>query len=216
MKLLRLLLPIFIVIVSITQLKSEESEDDVIHLLKLGEKFENTKLLLTPIKKSQNILRSSISKINAECCDENFPKKKEVAEIKNILQDCLDTNCGKYMMPLYNKKKPPAKLIALRLVKSIDDLILENQNFRYEQLSKKLEISRLKKLENEKDEKVLKKNIEELENENAKLKDTVDKMLKNYQKKIADLDEKNEQLEEDFNKAFEMLPKYKQKEFSKK
>ena len=31
---------------------------------------------------------------------------------------------------------------------------------------------------------------------------------------FADLEEKNEQLEEDFHKAFEMLPKYKQKEFA--
>ncbi len=155
---------------------AEETKIDVLDLLNVGKQFENTKIILTPIKKTQSILKSSIAKIDSECCDENFPKKNEIAEIKSILQDCLDTNCGKYMLPLFNKKKPPAKLIALKLVNKIDDLILENQNFKYEQLSKKLEVNRSKKLENEKDTKVLKENIDELEKENVKLKDTVDKI----------------------------------------
>ena len=43
-------------------------------------------IILTPIKRTQSILKSSIAKIDAECCDENFTKKDEVAEIKNILQ----------------------------------------------------------------------------------------------------------------------------------
>ena len=41
-------------------------------------------------------------------------------------------------------------------------------------------------------------------------------MLNNYQKKIANLEEKNKQLEEDFQKAYNMLPKHKRKELSKK
>ena len=208
---------VFLTIFSYSQfLIAEEAKVDVIDLLNLGKQFENTKIILTPIKKTQSILKSSIAKIDNECCDENFPKKNEITEIKSILQDCLDTNCGKYMLPVFSKKKPPAKLIALRLVNKIDDLILENQNFRYEQLSKKLDVNRSKKLENEKDTKVLKENIDELEKENTKLKDTVDKMLKNYQTKIIKLEEKNKQLEEDFQKAYDMLPKRKQKEFSKK
>ena len=206
---------VFLTIFSYSQfLIAEEAKVDVIDLLNLGKQFENTKIILTPIKKTQSILKSSIAKIDNECCDENFPKKNEITEIKSILQDCLDTNCGKYMLPLFNKKNPPAKLIALKLVNKIDDLILENQNFRYAQLSKKLEVSRSKKLKNEKDAQILKKNIDELEKENVKLKDTVDKMLKNYQNKITKLEKEKEELNKNFEKAFNMLPKSKQKKFN--
>ncbi len=201
-------MPILFVIFTITQLKSEEAKVDVIDVLNLGKQFENTKIILTSIKKTNSILETSIAKIDSECCDENFNKKDEIAEIRNIMQDCLDKNCGKNMLPIFNKKKPPLKLVALKLINKVDDLILENQNFRYDQLSKKLDISRSKKLKNE-------ESLDELEKENIKLKDTVDKMLKNYQNKITRLEKENKELENDFQKAFDMLPKSKQKKFNK-
>ena len=40
-------------------------------------------------------------------------------------------------------------------------------------------------------------------------------MLKNYQGKISELEKTNNELQDDFQKAFEMLPKNKQKKFKK-
>ena len=204
MKFNRLFLTVFLILFLNTQLKSEEAKVDVIDLLNLGQQFENTKIMLTSIKKTNSILKASIAKIEAECCDKDFSKKEEAADIKSIMQDCLDTNCGKNMFPIVNKKKPPAKLIALKLIDKVDDLILENQNFRYEQLSKKLDLIHTKKIEND-------ENLNELEKENIKLKDTVDKMLKNYQNKITKLEEENKKLTIKYEEAFNMLPPFKQK-----
>ncbi len=40
-------------------------------------------------------------------------------------------------------------------------------------------------------------------------------MLKSYQNKISKLEKTNSELKDDFQKAFEMLPKNKQKKFKK-
>ena len=185
-------------------------------LLKLEGKFADTKLVLVSKNRARQLIVDAIESIENKCCDENFPKKSEAIEIKNILQECLENKCQNFMVPLYNKKKPPAKILALKLVDKVDDIILENESYKYNQLSKKFEESRLKKLKNEKDAKILKSNIEELENENKKLKKTVDKMLKNYQTKIIKLEKQNKELQEDFEKAYGMLSKPKQRKFNKK
>ena len=61
-----------------------------------------------------------------------------------------------------------------------------------------------------------------MEEENVKLKKTVDKMLISYQKKIKKLENRNEELKnrneelnKNFNKAFDMLSKSKQKKLNK-
>ena len=130
---------------------------------------------------------------------EEFP-----LEIKNILEDCLNSNCQNKLIPIYDPKKPPLKILAFKESKKIDSLILDHEKFRYDKLSKKIENKDLKSLE--KDEIII-----EFKKENQKLKKTVDKMLVNYQKKILKLEKENKQLQDNYNKAFEMLPKSKQK-----
>ena len=128
---------------------------------------------------------------------------------KNILEDCLNSKCQNKLIPIYDPKKPPLKILAFKESQKLDNLILDHEKFKYNKLSKKIEKKDLKSLE--KDEL-----ISEFKKENQKLKKTVDKMLINYQKKISKLEKENKLLQDNFNKAFEMLPKYKQKEFSKK
>ena len=194
---------------------SENTTIDVTQVLKLDRAFENTRYILTSGKKARKIFQANIDKIDAECCDEDFKQKAKIEEIKNILQSCLDKNCEKYAIPIFNSKKPPQKLVAFRLISEIDDLILENENFKYKKLTQQFDANRSEKLKNEEDLDILKKSIKDLENENSKLKNTVDKMLKNYQSKISKLEKTNNELKDDFQKAFEMLPKNKQKKFKK-
>ena len=104
---------------------------------------------------------------------------------------------------------------AFQSLENLEDLILGNQKFKYLKLSKSLDISRSEKLKNEKSTDVLKTNISDLENENKKLKKTVNKMLLNYENKIQQLEERNKILEDKFQKAYDMLPKYKKKDFEK-
>ena len=215
---MKLFFQVILVFVFSTILNTHASENSTIDLtqtLKLDRAFENTRYILTPAKKAKKIFQESIDKINTECCDEDFKQKAKIEEIKNILQSCLDKNCERYAIPIFNSKKPPQKLVAFRLIPEIDNLILENENFKYKKLTLQFDANRSEKLKNEKNLDILKKSIKELENENSKLKKTVDKMLKNYQGKISKLEKNNSELKDDFQKAFEMLPKTKQKKFKK-
>ena len=204
---------ILLFINSFSHLKSaEQPRIDVGQFLKL----ESHKYILTAPKKARSIFQSSIDKINNECCDEGFPKKNRVEEIKNILEDCLNTNCEKRVLPIFDPKKPPKKILTFRSIQELDNLILENEKFKYTKLTQKFNENRTEKLKNEKNTNILKDNISELENENKKLKNTVDKMLQSYQKKITKLEKQNEELEKKFNEAYEMLPPMKKKKFNKK
>ena len=84
---------------------AEQPRIDVGQFLKL----ESHKYILTAPKKARSIFQSSIDKINNECCDEGFPKKNRVEEIKNILEDCLNTNCEKRVLPIFDPKKATKK-----------------------------------------------------------------------------------------------------------
>ena len=44
-------------------------------------------------------------------------------EIKDIFEDCLNTKCYKFMLPLVNSKKPPKKAKPYRIA----DYMLENE-----------------------------------------------------------------------------------------
>ena len=81
----------------------------------------------------------------------------------------------------------------------VNDLLLEHGNFKYNKISKKL--SSQTSETSDKDQEI------------QKLKETVDKMLKNYQVKISNLEKENKELSEKFDKAYKMLPKVKQKKF---
>mgnify|MGYP001306414870 FL=1 len=178
-------------------------------------KIKNVKYLMTAPNTSSKIFKKAINKIDNECCEEDYPDRKKVLEIQKILKECINSKCQNAMIPIFDPKKPPKKLIAFQSLENLEDLILGNQKFKYLKLSKSLDISRSEKLKNEKSTDVLKTNISDLENENKKLKKTVNKMLLNYENKIQQLEERNKILEDKFQKAYDMLPKYKKKDFEK-
>lgn len=184
----------------------------------------NTKYALTPSKKAKSLIEISLSKINSGCCEDNFKYKKDVMEIKDIFEDCLNSKCYKFMLPIVNSKKPPKKVLALRRINLVDDLILENENQKYQNLITQMELEQSEqdkqqkkiKLQNEKDIQLVKKQLIEKENENEKLKNTVNKMLINYQKKIAQLKKENKTLQNNFDIVFEAHSKNNQKKLSEK
>ena len=200
----------------ITESKSEGSKESLLQ----------PKYILVPPKMSKTKMEKALNDINQECCEENFKKKNKVFEIKDNLKKCLDKKCYTYMIPLYNKSKPPLKLIVLKQIEELDSLLLENNKFKYDSLlniiSQKEKEKRSAKLENENDIKIVKQNLIELESENenlknsnAKLQITVEKMLKRYQKKIEGLETENKNLKSNFDKAYELLPKGKKKKLDK-
>jgi len=192
----------FVLIISILPSKSDEEKKPIdAGTIDLGKliKLEDQKYLLTPPKKTIKIFQSSINKINTECCDDDFPNKNRLEDIKKTLEKCLATNCEKKLIPIYSSKNPPLKLIAFKMNDEVNDLLLEHGNFKYDKISNKL--SSQTSETSDKDQEI------------KKLKETVDKMLKNYQVKISNLEKENKELSEKFDKAYKMLPKVKQKKF---
>ena len=183
-----------------------------------------TKYILTPPKSAKKIIEDSIAKIQAECCEENFKYQKDLNEIKSNLEDCINKKCQNYMIPLFNVKKPPAKVLVLRQVKLIDDLLMENEKQKYENLVSQMELDLGQKEKDQKKSMLKKeKNIEsvknqllQIENENEKLKKTVNRMLTNYQKKISDLKKEKQILEDNFALVYEAHSKSKKKKLSEK
>ncbi|MDA9853529.1 hypothetical protein N9C36_05185 [Candidatus Pelagibacter sp.] len=183
-----------------------------------------TKYILTPPKSAKKIIEDSIAKIQAECCEENFKYQKDLNEIKSNLEDCINKKCQNYMIPLFNVKKPPAKVLVLRQVELIDDLLMENEKQKYENLVSQMELDLGQKEKDQKKSMLKKeKNIEsvknqllQIENENEKLKKTVNRMLTNYQKKISDLKKEKQILEDNFALVYEAHSKSKKKKLSEK
>ena len=183
-----------------SHLPKNQSTIDVRKVLKL----QNQKYLMTPPKKTKSIFISTINKINDECCEDDYPKKSRLEEIKLTLEDCLNTKCENRLIPIFDPKNPPKKIISFKMNDEVDDLILDHENFKFNKLSLKME-SGLSS-EAQKNE-----TIKKFEKENKKLKKTVDKMLKNYQNKISKLEEENKKLTIKYEEAFNMLPPFKQK-----
>ena len=175
-----------------------------------------TKLLLTPPNIVKNKISDAFKKIENECCEENFSKNNLIDEIKVNLQECLDKKCHAFVLPIYSKNKPPLKLVVMRQLNKLDDLIIENGEQKYNNLMTKLSGEKDElKLKNEKDIEKVKKQVLDLEEKNIKLKQTVDKMLSKYQKKISKLEEENKKLNENFNLVFNAHSKTKQKKLEK-
>ena len=163
-------------------------------------------------KKSKKQIQDGIKKIETECCELNFNQVDEINKIKSNLEKCLNDECHKYNMGFFNRKKPPLKLIVLRELELIDDILMANEKQKYDNLiTEQKDQQRSVLLENEKDIEVFKNNLKDSENENLKLKKTVNKMLIKYQKKISELEKKNLILEENFSLVFEAHSKTKQK-----
>ena len=141
-------------------------------------------------------------------------EKEKIFEIKNNLQTCIDKRCYLFTSTLC-RKKPPAKLVALRNLNVLEDLLIAHDKHKYDNLIGKLNLKQKENLENEKDINVIRNKLNELENENIKLKKTVDKMLINYEKKIKKLKKENEILSDNFNLVFKEHSKNKQKKLEK-
>ena len=190
----------------------------------VGNTAMNTKYALTPSKKAKSLIEDSLSKLNSECCEENFKYRKEVMEIKNIFEQCLNSKCYKFMLPIVNSKKPPKKVLALRRISLVNELILENENQKYQDLIYQMKLDQSEedkqksrnKIQNEKNIQLIKTQLLEKENENEKLKSTVNKMLINYQKKISQLKKEKQTLQNNFDIVFDAHSKNNQKKLSEK
>ena len=142
--------------------------------------------------------------------------KSKIYEISDNLKKCLDKKCHAFVLPIYSKKKPPLKLIVLRQLEELDDLIILNSEKKYENFIKQSEAEKNEiKIQNEKDIDKVKKKVLDLEKQNEKLKRTVDKVLSKYQEKISKLEEENKKLTDNFNLVFEAHPKVRQKKLEK-
>lgn len=164
--------------------------------------FNATKYILTPPKVAFKKIKNSLNQINNQCCEENFEQINELMKIKKDFEKCINKKCYKYILPVYNPFKPPLKVLVLSKLDIIDDFLLDNEKIKYDNIIKS------EQLENEQD-------ISKYKKKNKKLKKTVDQMLKNYQKRILTLKEKNKILGDNFDLAYEMLSKPKQKKLDK-
>jgi len=181
---------------------------------KKSEYVKNVELMLTSKKESIKLIKEAIDEINEHCCEDNFLKKNKIIEIKNNLEKCLSDKCYDKYSVIFTL--PQAKITTLKYVHELDDLLMRNEELKYENIAYQKKINdeiRLKKLQNEKDVDLLKASLNEMSEENIKLKKIVDKMLLNYQKKITNLENTNKDLENKFNTAYEMLPKRSKKKF---
>ena len=177
---------------------------------------ENIKFMLTSKNKSIALIQDGIDKINENCCEDNFHNKIKVMEIKNNLEKCLSDKCYDKHFVLFIS--PPLKAIVLRQLGEIENLILENEKVKFENISivkKAKDEKNLQKSKNEKNIEILKFSLKEMNDDNIKLKKTVDKMLSKYQKRITVLEKNNNELTDKFNKAYEMLSKNKRKKLDK-
>lgn len=182
---------------------------------KMDSRVKSTKLILTPPSIAKNKILDAIEEIERSCCESGFSEQDKIIEIKKILQNCIDKKCYSFLLPLYIEKKPPAKLVSLRQLDSLDDLLISHDKYKYDNLVNKLNSKENEKIENEKNIDVVKNKLAALEKENANLKKTVDKMLLNYEKKILKLEEENKNISENFNIVFEAHSKNKQKKLEK-
>ena len=164
--------------------------------------FNATKYILTPPKVAFKKIKNSLDQINNQCCEENFEQINELMKIKKDFEKCINKKCYKYILPVYNPFKPPLKVLVLSKLDIIDDFLLDNEKTKYDNIIKS------EQLENEQD-------ISKYKKKNKKLKKTVDQMLKNYQKRILTLKEKNKILGDNFDLAYEMLSKPNRKKLDK-
>ena len=177
-------------------------------------KTQNMKfMIITPVK-SLSLIEGGIAKINQNCCEDNFDKKDEVTEIKNILEKCLSDKCHENTMPVYFKKTPPPKATAMRKLTQIDNLILENEEVKFTNISLKAKKSEELLLKNslaQTNIKKLKLSIQKMSDDNGKLRQKVDSMIVKYMKTIEGLKKDNKKLNDKFNIAYEMhsIPKKK-------
>ena len=181
-------------------------------------KTQNMKfMIITPVK-SLSLIEGGIAKINQNCCEDNFDKKDEVTKIKNILEKCLSDKCHEYTMPIYFKKIPPPKAIAMRELTQIDNLILENEKVKFANISLKAKRSEellLKNSQSQTSIEELKLSLKKMSNDNDKLRKKIDIMIVKYMKTIEELKKNNKKLNDKFDIAYEMHSSSKKKKLDK-
>ena len=181
-------------------------------------KTQNMKfMIITPVK-SLSLIEGGIAKINQNCCEDNFDKKDEFMKIKNILEKCLSDKCHENMIPIYFKKIPPLKAIAMRELTQIDKLILENEKVKYANISLKAKKSEELLLKNslaQTNIEELKLSIKKMSNDNDKLRKKIDIMIVKYMKTIEELKKNNKKLNDKFDIAYEMHSSSKKKKLDK-
>ena len=177
-------------------------------------KMQNMKFLIIMPIKSLAMIEAGIDKINQNCCEDNFDKKDEFMKIKNILEKCLSDKCYENTMPIYFKKTPPPKVIVMRKLAQIDNLILENEEVKFTNISLKAKKSEELLLKNslaQTNIEELKLSIKKMSDDNNKLRKKVDTMIVKYIKTIEELKKDNKKLNDKFDIAYEMhsIPKKK-------
>ena len=179
---------------------------------------QNMKFLMIMPSKSLAMIEEGIDKINQNCCEDNFDKKDEIMEIKNILEKCLSNKCHENTMAIYFKKIPPLKAIAMRELTQIDNLILENEELKFTNISlkaKKSEKLLLEKSLAETNIRELKQSIKKMSGDNDKLRKKIDIMIVKYMKTIEELKKNNKELNDKFDIAYEMHSSSKKKKLDK-
>ena len=179
----------------------------------------NLKKLQMSEKKMRPLLNETFDKISEECCENNFEGRERLLEIKANIEKCLnssDKKCFRRLIVYNPLIKKPVKLLLLESVDESKELLLKNSKLRHDnQLVKEsTEIAEAKQNIAD-DYNKLKEAYDILEKNNNDLKKRIEIMLKSYDSRIVELEEVNAKIKEEYSKAYEMLPKYKQKQLQK-
>ena len=179
----------------------------------------NLKKLQMSEKKMRPLLNETFNQISEECCENNFEGRERLLEIKDNIEKCLNSSDKKCFRRLYIYNpliKKPVKLLLLESVDESKELLLKNSRLRHDnQLVKEsTEIAEAKQNIAD-DYNKLKAAYDILEKNNNDLKRRIEIMLKSYDSRIVELEEDNAKIKEEYSKAYEMLPKYKQKQLQK-
>ena len=179
----------------------------------------NMKKLQMSEKKMRPLLNETFDKISEECCENNFEGRERLLEIKDNIEKCLnssDKKCFRRLIVYNPLIKKPVKLLLLESVDESKELLLKNSRLRHDnQLVKEsTEITEAKQNIAD-DYNKLKEAYDILEKNNNDLKKRIEIMLKSYDSRIVELEEDNAKIKEEYSKAYEMLPKYKQKQLQK-
>jgi hypothetical protein len=188
-------------------------------LKKLNSFNANIKKLQMSEKKMRPLLSETFDKISEECCEKNFEGRERLLEIKENIEKCLnssDKKCFRRIIVYNPLVKKPVKLLLLESVDESKELLLKNSRLRHDNqlLKESTEITQAKQKIAD-DFNKLKEAYDILEENNSSLKKRIEIMLKNYDSRIIELEKENAKIQEEYLKAYEMLPKYKQKQLQK-
>lgn len=135
-----------------------------------NKRITSTKMILTPPSIAKKIIIEALEEIERSCCEDSFLEKEKIFKIRNNLQTCMDKKCYNFVLPLYVEKKPPAKLVALRNLNVLEDLLISHDKHKYDNLINKLDSKKKENIGNEKNINIVKEKLATLDKEKYKLK----------------------------------------------